>query len=965
MALGLSLLLRRYLYPRPLLLLALVLTLWGRGLGPGLVGAAFATLAASFVFPELAPAYGIVSDAAMFTLAAVAFAAFSRAHMRAEAQRTRMEEELRTNQRRFIDAQRLARVGSFERHFEGEGIHWSDEVFRIFGLPVGVPPGFSTFLQYVHADDRRAILDADQQARSSRQPTVVEFRIVRPDGQTRFLRAIIHVVDGGAGQPLRIKGAIQDVTDEAQVKTALRESEHQLRAIFDQAGVGIAQVGLNGEWLLLNDRMCEIFGYTQAELAGTSFLEITHPDDRETCLKAFRSYLEDGLSSWSGEKRYIHKNGSAVWVKLFVSDVRDDNNRPEYFVTVVEDITARKQVDSALRDSESRLKLAQSAAPLGVWEYDLTTDTAAASREYFALYGLPPDHPPLTYADWFKRVHPDDQERLEGIMRGSLRETHFWDTEFRVVWPDGSVHWLLGKGRVFLDDSGRPARLAGVNLDVTERKQALAALYESEGRFRNMADAAPVMIWASGPDQLFTFFSRRWLEFTGRTMEEELGNGWTKSVHPDDVERCLATYSTRFVNRCDFQMEFRLRRSDGEYRWVLFCGVPRLAPGGIFAGYIGSAIDVHDLKRTQEEALARNKLESLGVLSAGIAHDFNNLLGSILAQAELAESNETSGATVAEEIQQIKTVAIRAAEIVRELMIYSGQDKADVDLVDVSQLVEEMLQLLKISISKHAVLKTDLGKGLPAVIGNATQIRQMVMNLILNASEAIGEKDGLINVTTSCVHEFLQLEVSDTGPGMTEDEKHRIFDPFFTTKFAGRGLGLSVVQGVVRAHNGAIQVTSAPGEGTTFRILLPSVAGPARLEQRDTPAASLEQTRDGVRTVLLVEDEEMLRQSVAKMLCIKGFSVIQAADGSAAINLIRAQDGLDGILLDMTIPGASSREVILEAGRVRPETKIILTSAYSREMVTKDLDAPQIRGFIRKPFQLRDLVQLLSDTLAS
>ena len=192
------------------------------------------------------------------------------------------------------------------------------------------------------------------------------------------------------------------------------------------------------------------------------------------------------------------------------------------------------------------------------------------------------------------------------------------------------------------------------------------------------------------------------------------------------------------ADRRDFRWS-SVRRADGEYRWVLFCGVPRLAPGGVFAGYIGSAIDVHDLKRTQEEALARNKLESLGVLSAGIAHDFNNLLGSILAQAELAESNLPPGTTVAE-IPQIKAVAIRAAEIVRELMIFSGQDRVDLDLVDVSQLVEEMLELLKISISKHAVLKTDLGKDLPAVMGNATQLRQMVMNLILNASEAIGER---------------------------------------------------------------------------------------------------------------------------------------------------------------------------------------------------------------------------------
>jgi PAS domain S-box-containing protein len=960
-AIVLSLLLRGYLYPRPLLLLALVLTLWGRGLGPGLVGAAFATIAVRVVYPELVPAYGMVSDFAMFILAAVAFATFSRAQMLVQAQRRKVEEELRANQRRFMDAQRLAQVGSWERYFEGDALYWSDEMFHIFGLPVGPPPDFSMLMQFVHADDRQKMRDGVARARTSGQPSLIEYRIVRPDGQTRFIRSIVEVMDDGFGKAVRTKGALQDVTEETLAKTALRESEHKFRAIFDQAGVGIAQVGLQGEWLALNDRICEIFGYQSSELIGKSFLDITHPDDLATCRKAFRDYLDQGLTSWSGEKRYLHKNGFPVWVKLSVSDVRDESGRPEYFVAIVEDITAQKQAGSALLDTERRLRLAQSVAPMGVWELDLVTNTGQASSEYFALYGLPPDHPPLTLPEWLDLLHPDDRSRMDDTLRRSLHETHFWDTEFRVVWPDGTVHWLLGKGRVFLDDAGRPVRLAGVNLDITERKQTQAALHESEDRFRNMADAAPVMIWAAGPDRRCSFFSRRWLEFTGRTMEQEIGDGWTQGVHPEDLERCLSGYAAAFDDRRDLQLEYRLRRADGEYRWLLFYGVPRMAPGGIFAGYIGSAVDVHDLKRTQEETLARNKLESLGVLSAGIAHDFNNLLGSIIAQAELAETSLPDGAVAPEEIRQIKSVAIRAAEIVRELMIYSGQDRIDLDQVDVSQLVEEMLQLLKVSISKHASLKTTLGSGLPAVMGNAAQIRQMVMNLILNASEAIGEKDGLITVTTSRVRDLLRLEVSDTGRGMTERERLRVFDPFFSTKFAGRGLGLSVVQGVVRAHGGTIHLTSSPGQGTTFEILLPAeVESPAKRNRE-----SAGQARHHVGTLLLIEDEDLLRQSVAKMLCAKGFSVIQAADGSAALARIRGTEPMDAILIDMTIPGASSYDVISEAARLRPGVKIILTSAYSREMVSRGLDAPQIRGFIRKPFKLGDLIQLLSDVLSS
>jgi nitrogen-specific signal transduction histidine kinase/CheY-like chemotaxis protein len=397
---------------------------------------------------------------------------------------------------------------------------------------------------------------------------------------------------------------------------------------------------------------------------------------------------------------------------------------------------------------------------------------------------------------------------------------------------------------------------------------------------------------------------------------------------------------------------------------------------------VGSVHDITERKRTQEEAMARQKLESLGVLANGIAHDFNNLLGSIMAEAELLEADLVAGLSQDGAIAGIKTVVIHGAEIVRELMIYAGQDQEGLfGPVDLSRLTAEMLELLKVSISKHARLKINLEKDLPAVLGSAPQIRQVLMNLIINASEAIGDKEGVIQVTMSRgtggqglvssnasnvrAGDYVRLEVSDSGCGLTEETKAKIFDPFFTTKFAGRGLGLAVVQGIVRAHGGAVGVESAPGLGATFQVLLPCTSEAQNAVTSSGMERSQALTRTGA-TVLVVEDEEVLRRAISKALRIKGFSVMEAQDGSVAMNLVRTRgEEIDVILLDVTLPGASSREVFEEAKRIRANLKIVLTSAYDRKTVDVKFPGLQTTQFIRKPFQLDDLASTLRDALAN
>jgi PAS domain S-box-containing protein len=319
-------------------------------------------------------------------------------------------------------------------------------------------------------------------------------------------------------------------------------------------------------------------------------------------------------------------------------------------------------------------------------------------------------------------------------------------------------------------------------------------------------------------------------EVCGKFVEEVFAEDLAKKLNTN-YRRCLeAGVPINYETELDFPSGRRYFNSNLIPLRNASAGIHRI---------VGACIDTTDFKRTQEQALARQKLESLGVLAGGIAHDFNNLLGSILAQAELAEMEMAVGSPPCQELHRIKGIAIRAVEMVRQLMVYSGRDLASLDPVDLSALVGEMLELLKISISKNVMLTVDLPKNLPMVRANAVQIRQVAMNLITNASEALGDKRGVISVTVAKVEsgqepfanrqqdarlgDYLRLEVSDSGCGMTDGILNRIFDPFFTTKFAGRGLGLAAVQGIIRSHGGTINVVSSPGQGSRFQILIPCI----------------------------------------------------------------------------------------------------------------------------------------------
>ena len=521
--------------------------------------------------------------------------------------------------------------------------------------------------------------------------------------------------------------------------------------------------------------------------------------------------------------------------------------------------------------------------------------------------------------------------------------------------------------------------------ELMERKRSEAALREGESRFRNMADTAPVMIVSSGADKLATFFNRGWLEFRGRTMEQELGMGWAEGLHPDDRDTLLASYAASFDDRRKCHLEYRLRRADGEYRWVLCTGVPLFQTGGVFIGYIGSCVDITDFKRSQEEKLAAQKAESLEVLAAGIAQDFNNLLGALFAEADLAISELGPQTGAREHIQNINAIAMRASEIVDLLTTYAASRPSPVlEVVDLSALVEEILRLMRASLSRKGLeITCNLTGNLPPVRVNNLQVRRVVMNLLTNAAEALESREGSLTISTSIEHirqnlrpvkpvdlpegDYVNLAIADTGSGMTEEELARAMDPFFSTKFLGRGMGLAVAQRIVRSHGGAIRAASNIGFGSTFEVLLPCAAEGAagKAVVKDVPAREAPSARSG--TVLLVEDEQTLRVALEKALDKRGFVVISATHGEEALaKLLTSTQEIDVVLLDITLPGMSGGEVLAEMRKIRADLKVVLTSAHDLDIRNFDIAAGDPKPkFIRKPCRLKELVDTLREEIAS
>jgi PAS domain S-box-containing protein len=501
----------------------------------------------------------------------------------------------------------------------------------------------------------------------------------------------------------------------------------------------------------------------------------------------------------------------------------------------------RERAAEALRESEASMSLAANAANLGLWVWNIPSgEERWVTEKWRQLFGFA-DSEPVTFDRFLEVVHRGDSERVKQVVQQILEHGGEYEVDYRITRPDGSIRWIATHGRVELDERGKPVLARGVSRDVTERKIAEEELRESEARFRTVANAAPVMIWMSGPDKLCTFFNKGWLDFTGRSLEQELGNGWAEGVHREDIDRCLDVYQNSFNARESFTMEYRLRRSDGEYCWLLDSGTPRFASDGAFLGYIGSCIDITERKAAEEEARRRReqvellgRVSLLGEMTASLAHELDQPLAAILSNATAAMQYLKQGKLAPEQLQEILTDVVgdgrRAHDIMHNVRSAIKKGSAIRGRINLNDVVKAVTHMVHLDAAAHfCKVEMSLARNLPAIEGDPSQIQQVLINLVRNAFDAMrdtppsGRKVEI--ATTYNGDGTICVAVRDYGSGIPELTPERLFEQFFTTKEEGLGMGLAIVRSIVEAHGGSIAAENADGGGARFHFRLPTKDG--------------------------------------------------------------------------------------------------------------------------------------------
>jgi two-component system cell cycle sensor histidine kinase/response regulator CckA len=741
-----------------------------------------------------------------------------------------------------------------------------------------------------------------------------------------------------------------------------------LAAIVESSDDAIIGKTLEGIILSWNAGACRLYGYTAAEAIGQS-MTLLLPEDRPGEESEILARIARGERVDHFETRRRRKNGETIDVSLTISPILDKNGVVIGASHVARDITERKFMNGQSARLAAIVQSSEDAVVSKTLEGTILTWNGGAER----LYGYPAAEAigkPITL------VLPEDraQEEVEILERiRSGQEVNHFETVRRR--KNGELIDVSLTISPISDEFGRVIGASHVARNITERR----GLEERSGQLAAIVESADdaiisktldgtILTWNAGAERIYGYTAA---EIIGRPMTLLL-----PADRPDEETEILERI--RKGERVE-HFETVRKTKTGERIEVSLTISPIRDSHGKITGASHVARDVTERKQLENQLRHTQKLESLGVLAGGVAHDFNNLLTGILGNASLALESLSSHHPVRAQLRDVVNASERASHLTRQLLAYAGKGRFVIEPVNISGLVREISHLIQTSISKNVQLRLELADDVPLIEADAGQIQQVIMNLVINGSEAVGPtENGTVLVTTgvqmvdehyllSTVGEsaglkpgmFVSLEVHDTGCGMDQLTMSRIFDPFFTTKFMGRGLGLAAVQGIVRGHSGTIKVYSRPGNGTTFKVLFPATEG---LAQPKAPLIAPALARD--QLILVIDDEDIVRRTAKSMLERNGYTVVVAENGEEGVELFNVlAEKVSAVLLDMTMPVMNGEEAFSRLRSIRADVKVILSSGYNEVEAIRRFTGKGLAGFIQKPYTSVALAEKIKSVL--
>ena len=774
--------------------------------------------------------------------------------------------------------------------------------------------------------------------------------------------------------------------EQRRVEQRLRESESLFRDITENS-IFAVRILQEGRCVYCNRRYAELTGCSFTELIGAKPQDYINSESYESIKKYFD--LVDKGHVVTYESSFLRRDGKQVWGAFQARSILYHGRKAA--LAVILDITDRKRMELELREAAERFSLAAEIGRIDVWDWKIRSD------EFVLTFGHRhrgvAEQAAVAYSgrERLEWIHPDDRKMVRyRIGKALAGEIDVFSATYRSTYPGISGwRWISARGRIVeRDDQGIPTRMLGMQRDITEEKEAELVVREQEERLRLTAEAAKIGTWEWNPETGEASASRQWFEMVGFEGKEKPTHidFWFNDLHPDDKQHTIELLDRHFHGESEtFEADFRFRHPKQGWIWLRALGkVVKRNASGRPVRMLGTHQDVTQKKEDErrfaeqaEQLRHAQKMEAVGELAGGVAHEFNNLLQVISGYGELLEELlDNSEAT--ENLHAMLGASRRGAELVRQLMQFSHKEPATSKPVQMHRLVTGMLGMLRRVLGENIELKLRPSNDLPPIVADESQLSQVIMNLCLNARDAIGPQGGTITIALDLQYvspdnhepplepgDYVVLSVEDTGAGMPQEIRDRIFDPFFTTKEVGKGtgLGLSAVLGIVEYHNGAVTVESEPGKGTVFHVFLPvskndSLPEPAM----DVPPSkqTIDDRKDfGRTTVLVAEDNPFVLELAVHSLSKLGFDTVIARDGTEAVDQFkRHQDRIELLLLDIIMPGRNGPQVyrdILDLGRDLP---VIFATGYGDSFVELD-PVPAHHAFLAKPFNRRSLAKAI------